>query len=162
MDKISFVLRKAEETDYAAIEGLARQLYRVREEAHPTVYIVADAALIDENEWRKALKDKEHLILVADVEGQTGGFVHACIEKVPQSLREQKREFALIEMMAVSLDYRRSGIGRALVQATQQWASDHQLTEVELEVYDANKDAKGLYDALGFRSVKRRMSIAVD
>ena len=161
MSTTPFDIRLAEDEDYQAVEALARQLYRIREIAHPSVFVVADAALIDPEEWKAVLSDEDHLMLSAVVEGTLSGFVHASIQRVSKTLRHQERQFALIEMMAVSAEHRRSGIGRGLVQRVQDWASDKGLSEVELEVYDANRDAIGLYEALGYRSVKRTMSIAV-
>ncbi len=161
VEKTSFDLRLAQANDYTAVEALARQLYRVREVAHPTVFVVADAALIDPKEWQFALDDEDHIIAAAEVDGTVSGFVHASIQRVKQSLRHQERQYAVIEMMAVSPEHRRSGIGRGLVQHVQDWASEQGLSEVELEVYDANRDAIGLYEALGYRSIKRTMSIAV-
>ena len=161
VNKTPFDLRPAKADDYKDVEALARQLYRIREVAHPSVFVVADAALIDSNEWQNALASEDHSIIVAVVDDEVSGFVHASVQRVTKSLQHLERQYALIEMMAVSSEHRRSGIGRSLVKNVQDWASERGLSEVELEAYDANRDAIGLYEALGYRSVKRTMSIAV-
>ena len=161
MADTAFDLRPAVEADYEAVEALARQLYQIREQAHPDVFALSETAVIEEADWQEFISGSDHLVLVADMNGVVTGFVHAISHSVDASPRYVSRDYASIEMMAVDQSQRRSGIGRSLVRSVQDWASERELTSIELEVHDANLDAKGLYDALGFRSVKRTMSIVV-
>ena len=58
-----------------------------------------------------------------------------------------------ITNVAVSLDARRRGIGRLLIDALVKDASDHSLSTVTLEVRASNTPARALYEKLGFKAV---------
>lgn len=53
--------------------------------------------------------------------------------------------------MSVHAEYRRKGIGRALLEAFAQWVADHRVLEkIELHVHSDNLGAHKLYEDMGF------------
>ena len=58
--------------------------------------------------------------------------------------------------IAVLPEFRRQGIGRAIVQALLDFARQHGGAFVSLEVRESNSGAFALYRMLGFRRVGRR------
>ena len=53
--------------------------------------------------------------------------------------------------MSVHADYRRKGIGRALLEAFSNWVAEHStLEKIELHVHSDNLGAQKLYDGMGF------------
>ncbi len=63
---------------------------------------------------------------------------------------------AELESVAVSANYRRAGIGRALCRAVLDWSRSQGATELVLEVRAASSAAIALYTALGFTLAARR------
>jgi len=61
-----------------------------------------------------------------------------------------------ITNVAVAPEYRRQGIGKALVSAMLEWAAHKGAVHMELEVRAGNQGAIALYSALGFHKVGRR------
>lgn len=61
-----------------------------------------------------------------------------------------------ITNIAVDGDYRRQGIGEALLEALLQIAKQKRLTIVHLEVRVSNVAAKGLYEKFGFHQIAIR------
>ena len=61
-----------------------------------------------------------------------------------------------ITNIAVHPDYRRRGIGRAIVGALLKYAVDEKFEEVTLEVRKSNEPAQALYRSLGFRAIATR------
>jgi putative acetyltransferase len=53
--------------------------------------------------------------------------------------------------LMVASEYRRRGIGRALLDATVEWASRRGVLKLELHVFPYNEPAIRLYEAYGFR-----------
>src|SRR3954464_8008660 len=68
----------------------------------------------------------------------------ARVEIAPDRLRSH------LYSMWVAPEARRSGAGRALVEAARRWAREHGACEVALEVTDGNLAASELYRAAGF------------
>lgn len=52
--------------------------------------------------------------------------------------------------MSVSKEWRRRGIGTALLCAGVEWAREHALRQLELRVLSTNEPALGLYEKFGF------------
>lgn len=61
-----------------------------------------------------------------------------------------------ITNVAVHPDYRRRGIGRAIVGALLKIAMDERFEEVTLEVRKSNEGAQALYRSMGFRAIATR------
>ena len=61
-----------------------------------------------------------------------------------------------ITNIAVHPDYRRHGIGRAIVGALLKYAMDEKFEEVTLEVRKSNEAAQALYRGMGFRAIATR------
>lgn len=123
----------------------------VREARIEDVVPLSDALEPEVSRRQIAMRLQEHfeghrVLWVPDLDGQPvatvshGGPRH----KLPGSLRL----FAL----DVGKDYRRRGIGAALVRAVEEEARRQGLSTVNLEVAQANTDASRLYKRLGYRS----------
>ncbi len=61
-----------------------------------------------------------------------------------------------ITNIAVHPDYRRHGIGKAIVGALLRHAMDERFEEVTLEVRKSNEAAQALYRSMGFRAIATR------
>ncbi len=66
-----------------------------------------------------------------------------------------------LDVMAVLPDARRLGVARALMMALRDWASSHGCNGVELHVDDDNRQAIGLFEAMGFHTQSRFMRLEV-
>lgn len=64
-----------------------------------------------------------------------------------------------LDVMAVLPDARRLGVARALMLALRGWASSHGCNGVELHVDDDNRQAIGLFEAMGFHTQSRFMRL---
>ena len=53
--------------------------------------------------------------------------------------------------LMVALDFRRRGVGRALMLAAEDWARSVGVRKIELHVFPHNTGAIALYDELGYR-----------
>jgi len=72
--------------------------------------------------------------------------------------RHARKKYYLIANVAVRLEYRKRGIGRALTAAAMQHAKQHHADEIWLHVRDDNPGAIELYRSLGFVELARRTS----
>jgi ribosomal protein S18 acetylase RimI-like enzyme len=58
---------------------------------------------------------------------------------------------AWVYYLAAAASERRSGLGRRMMQAAEEWARDLGAPKIELMVRDTNKAAAGFYEALGYK-----------
>jgi ribosomal protein S18 acetylase RimI-like enzyme len=85
------------------------------------------------------------------------GLVHLSLRERHPPMAE--RRFAVVEAVVVAAADRGGGIGRRLMAAAEGWARDRGAGEVWLDVWEFNAAAIGFYEALGYRTVSRRMRI---
>lgn len=93
------------------------------------------------------LNDPKQGWWVAEANQTLIGFAHA--------MREDTG--AKLDKLYVHPDWQRQGIGRALLQAVQDWAARHQATRLWLQVNRGNKQAIAAYQRYGFRIVESRV-----
>jgi len=67
------------------------------------------------------------------------------------------RRYVQLDYMAVTPPAQRQGVGRALIDAAADWAKRRDIADLELNVFQFNKSAIGLYEATGFVTQCRQM-----
>ena len=108
------------------------------------------------------LADEDAMIFVAQSGDDVVGLVKASIREAPDYSIMVPRRYAEIGTLAVKEGFRRSGVGRALMEEVHRWARDRGANQVELIVWEFNQGARIFYETLGYRTSSRRMWIALE
>jgi RimJ/RimL family protein N-acetyltransferase len=145
------VVRLAEPRDAAALVHLAEAVG-----AEEEGWLIADGG------WRSVAEERRYLkvirrhsyaaVLAAELEGRIVGRLSISRDTHPAS--EHVADVGLM----VADGYRRQGIGRALMEAAEEWARSVGVLKIELHVFPHNESALALYDRLGYRRVGNRSS----
>ena len=93
--------------------------------------------------------------LIADVDGQAAGWLHAAIAEFIEA-----EPFAVIAGLVVDRDHRRQGIGRLLIEAAEVWARERGCSLIRLWSSAARADAHAFYEHLGYANVKTQHAFA--
>ena len=88
----------------------------------------------------------EHSLLVAETAGQVVGLMHVFTRPALENPRE-----AVVQAIVVDEAFRRSGAGRHLMAAAEQWGSERGCRSVVLSSNIARASAHAFYAALGYR-----------
>ena len=116
----------------------------VMQERHLAALAEIERAPWSENMLREELG--KGIFLVAEQDGKTAGYV-GC-----QTVLDE----GYITNVAVSPDFRRQGIARALIAELTAKAGENKLAFVTLEVRESNLAARRLYEKNGFEIVGKR------
>ena len=125
------IIRKMKSSDVAAIAELEKQCFSDPWSAES----IASELVNPLSYW-----------LVAEVDGQVAGYIGS------QSVLDA----ADMMNIAVSPDYRRRGIAKALVNELTAYLSKNNVIALLLEVRVSNEPAITLYEKMGFQQVGRR------
>jgi len=139
---VDFLIRDATESDFEALLALFDEVAAER------IYIGTQPGFDRElyrSGWSDALVDPDRLLLVAIVGDAPVGTL---------GIRERRDLGAGIGML-VSSDYRKVGIGSALLDAAFAWARGRGFEELTLSVFPHNLAALALYRSAGFVEVER-------
>jgi ribosomal protein S18 acetylase RimI-like enzyme len=92
-------------------------------------------------------QDPRSTVLIAEgTDGTLLGFISL---KVTEDVTGSERGH--VADLAVTETARRLGVGRALMNAGEQWSRDRGLTVVSLDVWSTNERAQAFYERLGYR-----------
>lgn len=137
------VVRRAAPGDAAALVELARA---VGSEEEGWLIAVGDwRTASEERRYLRALRRHPHAaVLVAETpEGIVG---RLSLARDPHPASEHVADLGVM----VAREYRRRGIGRALMAAAEEWAREVGVRKLELHVFPYNEAALALYEGLGY------------
>ncbi|KEI91016.1 GNAT family N-acetyltransferase [Clostridium botulinum] len=70
----------------------------------------------------------------------------------------KNREYALIDKLVVDNNYRGYGIGSRLIEYAEKDLKSRGIKEIEIYVWEFNRDALNLYEKKGYKTICRRMT----
>ncbi len=147
------ILRPAVAADAQALIGAIDAVSRERRYFLRTSYKQNPEV---EAEFIALLRRHGGRVLVAEVDGDVVGWLS--LQRRTQAFRRHTAELG----MGVLATLRGLGLGRALLQASFQWAEMLRIERLELSVRASNQRALALYHQVGFREEGRRLKAIKD
>ncbi|MBS3821191.1 MAG: GNAT family N-acetyltransferase [Phycisphaerae bacterium] len=149
-------IRPARQDDAEGITELWKTMAKQHRRYDSSVWCWSDDAPVA---WKRHLSDmignENVAVLVAEVDGELVGFAGACVNDNPDIF--QIRKAGEIWDVFVRDDCRGHGVGKALMQATEQALADRGAEDSKLHVALHNPGAIEFYKALGYEPVMYRM-----
>lgn len=133
-------IRKAEINDSSVISKICTDDLGYK----CTVELVSDCL--------KNIDGKRETVYVAEIDGTVVGYIHA---EIYNTLYYE----SMINILgiAVSSDYRRQGIGRALLSRAEEWGEENGVKIVRLNSGGSRKEAHDFYRAMGYDDEKMQV-----
>ncbi|HEX9697520.1 MAG TPA: GNAT family N-acetyltransferase [Actinomycetota bacterium] len=150
-DGRSGLVRPAQRSDAAACVAIVKEATTMR----PRTIMTMTDEVWGVREWRKRMlgQGDRGISLVAEVDGRVVGLLGAVRGDRP--VTSHGAEFGI----TVAAAYRGGGVGRAMLEALEDWARAHGVWRLVLGVFESNEGARGLYESLGYEAegVERRV-----
>lgn len=148
-------IRAAVRADAASIEGLAREVRAyVVEQRKPYFGLLVDFAS-SEPAYERAIADPDQAIFVAEIDSRVVGYIYCSHETVPDDLIAVP--YVCIYELAVQKEMRESGIGNALMERVENWATRKGVRVIQLAVWEFNTEALQFYSSHGYSTLMRKM-----
>ena len=151
------IIRQATADDYDALCAIIDDVDSLHRDRMPHIFQKPPGPVRDKEYILSLLADDNIGLFVAEVEGQVAGFVHILVRDTPPWPVLVPRRRAYVDSLAVGQEFRRHGIGRALMRQAHAWAIAKEAVVVELNVFEFNQPALAFYRALGYETSTRRM-----
>jgi RimJ/RimL family protein N-acetyltransferase len=149
----AFVVRRARPGDAGALVALAEAVA-----SEPEGWLISDGSWRTAGEERRFLRAlrrySDAAVFVAEADGRAGIVGRLSLGRDPHPASRHVADLGLM----VASDYRRRGVGRALLEQAVDWARDTGVRKLELHVFPHNEAALALYERFGFRREGYRRS----
>jgi diamine N-acetyltransferase len=147
-------VRPACPEDLVALAHLLDEVVAFHHSEDPTQF--REPAAAEHSRYlEERFQDPDAAVFVAEDQAVLAGIAITVIREAPPFLNPSR--FVLLENLAVATKFRRTGVGRKLVDAAVLWTRARDVQELDLNVYEFNHSAIRFYEAIGFRTVSRRM-----
>lgn len=133
---IEFSMRKATEKDKERIEQLFIEMLQ-------SIYANEEVEGYENGYLDKFFSGKDNWICVAEADNRIVGYLSIEVHKTPEL-------FIYLDDLSVSLKFRNSGIGSALIQEADSFARKINARYIALHAESSNKQAIRLYEKLGY------------
>ena len=154
---MDFSIRQAVEEDYAGLNALFEEIDKHHRKALPHVFRKPDGPARNRDFLSAILADQNAVIFIAEIQGRIIGLVHAYVRAVPEIPIRIPCRACQVDNIVVTQEYRRRGVGKALMEMVHQWAGQMKLDRLELSVWDFNEDAQDFYRGFGYEPAFIRM-----
>lgn len=151
------IIRRATLDDYEAIAAVFAAIDQQHANALPGIYRWSDRPVRSRERIGEIVGREDATILVAERHGEIVGLVEVATRQSLDTPLHVPRRVARVETLVVRAQDRRHGIGRALMEAAEEWAQERGCNEIELGVYEFNRPAIALYERLGYTTLSRMM-----
>ncbi len=163
MDLFGFNIRQASPRDFERLCRLFAELDEFHRQARPDMFVRPQGPARDPAHIEALIAGPDSTILVAEDSAfpHLVGLATVLIRDIPAVALRRARRVAEVDNLGVARHARRHGVGRALMRAAMEFAEARCIATVELGVHEFNAGAIAFYEALGFRTVTRRMGLRV-
>lgn len=142
-------IREATFSDFSMIKTLYNQVDKKHHEALPNLFKPSNKIERSISYFEEILNNENSSFLVAFVNKKIVGFLQFEIKETDHPLIK-KYQFGHISGLVVDYELKRKGIGKLLLNESHKWFTNKGITEVNLMVFDFNKEAIAFYRNLGY------------
>lgn len=147
------MIRRARAEDWAAVQGLWREIDELHAALAPAYFRRADRP---PHEWAQLVVAPDAAVFLAAPRGEpAAGAVSVRIYDTPPDPAMVPRRRGHVEMLVVAQAHRRRGIGRRLMEQASAWARQQGAVELVLTVWAGNSAAEAFYQRLGYSVLSR-------
>ena len=161
VDLFGFNIRPAASGDFKRLAKLFEELDEFHRRGRPDLSGKPQGPARGPDEIEALIAGPDSTILVAEDSAfpHLIGLATVRIRETPALPFQPARRIAEIAHLGVARHARRHGVGRALMREASAFAAVRGACAVELGVHEFNAGAIAFYEALGFRTMMRRLSV---
>ena len=149
-------IRKATLDDYGAVSIFEKKVSLYHVENRPD--ILKDAPDLSKKEFRRMLKSKNWIILVAEDNGKTMGYCKTLIKDVGNKYWTSMKLLSVYDLY-VDSEFRHNGVATELLNEIKTIGKQIGAAQIDLEVWSFNQSAINLYKKTGFTPQRTKMEL---
>jgi ribosomal protein S18 acetylase RimI-like enzyme len=154
---MSILVRRASKADAEAISRLNADVQAVHAAALPGWFKPPSASTFPPAEAAELIEGPDSLVFLAELGSEPAGYAYAEVIRRPEEPWREAFEMAYLEHISVRPEFRRKGVGAALIGAWRAGAAELGITLLGLDVWSFNEDARRFFRRHGFTAYNERL-----
>ncbi len=150
-------VREATVADYPGFARVAREVHEHHVAAVPDVFRRVEV-VVPEEAFAELIADDDSGVYIAECDGELAGYAVLLHRRASREIHVP-RPFAFVDTFGVAEAHRRSGVGRRLFAACVAGAKERGATRLELDCWEANREAVRFYAAMGMHLKRRWLAL---
>jgi ribosomal protein S18 acetylase RimI-like enzyme len=151
-------IREAVASDYENLCVLFDEGDALHRENLPWIFQKPRGAVRGRDYVLGLIADETVGFFVAQVEDRLVGLICVMTRESSEVPIFVRRRYVVVDNVVVKEEFRRTGIGRALMEKAHEWAVVEGADSIELNVWEFNQEAIEFYKTLGYETASRKMS----
>jgi ribosomal protein S18 acetylase RimI-like enzyme len=151
-------IREAVASDYDELCDVFDEGDALHRENLPRIFRKPRGAVRGRDYVLGLIADEAVGFFVAQVRDRLVGSICVMIRQSPEMPIFVRRRYAVVDNVVVKREFRRTGIGRALMEKAHEWAVAEGADSIELNVWEFNREAVEFYKTLGYETASRKMN----
>jgi GNAT superfamily N-acetyltransferase len=154
---MSILVRRASKADAAAISRLNADVQAVHAAALPGWFKPPGAGTLPPEAAAELIEDPDSLVFLAELGSEPAGYAYAEVIRRPEEPWRETYEMVYLHHISVRPEFRRKGVGKALVGAWRAAAEELGIALLALDVWSFNEDARRFFQRQGFNAYNERL-----
>ena len=150
-------IEKAVSTDYENVLGLFKELDDFHADIDPARVQRHEGVARTKEEFLRYVEGEDAVLFFCIVDDEIVAFANAIFIEVKKDRFKVGRKYVLLDNLYVNMKHRRKGIGMTLYQRIRDWAFSSGTSNIEIQVFWGNEEAKAFYKKIGFKSLSIRI-----
>jgi ribosomal protein S18 acetylase RimI-like enzyme len=151
------IVRRAIATDAETVSALNVDVQALHAEALPWRFKPPGADTFPPSAAAALLANAGNLVFIAEVDGVAAGYAYAEIVRRDETPFNPALEILYLHHISVRPQFRRLGVGGALLEAVRAAAREAAIDEVALDVWTFNEAARAFFRRHGFVAYNERL-----
>jgi diamine N-acetyltransferase len=149
MNDMKTEIRKAIVSDLESLTPLLKELDAFHVELMPENFKSFDGPVRPRELLAQKVTSSDKVLFIALQGTKIAGFVDVQKSSNPPYPMFVQKEFALVDNLYVSPEFRGTGLAHALFEKAKEWTKEHGLKSLQLKVYNKNEGAIRFYEKEG-------------
>jgi ribosomal protein S18 acetylase RimI-like enzyme len=154
---MSILVRRAGMADAETISRLNADVQALHAAALPGWFKPASASTLPPAEAAALIGGPDSLVFLAELGSEPAGYAYAEVIRRPEEPWREAFEMVYLEHISVRPEFRRKGVGAALLGAWRAGAAELGITLLGLDVWSFNEEARRFFRRHGFTAYNERL-----
>jgi ribosomal protein S18 acetylase RimI-like enzyme len=150
-------IRRATDADVHAVSALNEHVQAIHAAVLPRRFKPPGRHTFPPEAVRTLLAESRTILLVADVGSTPAGYVYAEVVRRPETPFHFAYEMIYVHHISVGTDFRKQGVGRALLDAVRNAGAELGIATLALDVWTFNAEARGFFRRYGLTLYNERL-----